>query len=57
MADERSESPEIDAYTASCLRIFGSVEAWDASLPPRMWFQGDAGWVSQDRPLPRQRLR
>jgi hypothetical protein len=40
---------EPDKHLAWVIRIFGSVEAYLASLPRCVWVEGEAGWVSYHR--------
>ena len=40
---------ELDDFHKWILRIFGSVEAYEKSLPARFWSHGYHGWVSSPR--------
>lgn len=46
MADELIDGMTVEEFEAWYLRIFGSVEAYTASLPSRNWVRGPNGWVS-----------
>jgi len=51
MTDKPDDEPGIAEIAAerSLMRIFGSFDAYEASLPRSTWAQGDHGWVSYSR--------
>ena len=40
---------ELDDFYKWILRIFGTVDAYQQSLPARFWWRGPCGWVSSPR--------
>lgn len=51
MTDNPDDEPSIAEIAAerSLMRIFGSFDAYKASLPRSVWLLDDNGWVSYSR--------
>lgn len=47
--DQFARDAEHEAWVEWMRRIFGTPEAYEASLPSRIWIEGDAGWTSIPR--------